>query len=294
MKPTRVTFRSGDVECVGHRYEPPGSGNRAAVVLCPGFSGTQDTPALIAAAEAFAAAGYLAMTFDYRNFGVSEGEPRQLVDISGQIADIRAAITCALAQPDVDPERLVLWGTSLGGGHVVTVAAEDSRVAAVVAQVPFNGFPRKVEGRSAKDTLSVLLAMARDRLRGALGRRPYYIPAVGGAGELAVMASPQAQQTIAAMESDTWSNRVAPRALFDMMRYKPSDHAPELRVPLLISLAEHDAETAGPQTAELAASAPHSEVLSYPCSHFEIYRPDVREKVIADQTAFLDRTLARD
>ncbi|WP_280372894.1 hypothetical protein [Nocardia abscessus] len=71
-----------------------------------------------------------------------------MVDISGHIADIRAAITCALAQPDVDPERLVLWGTSLGGGHVVTVAAEDGRVTALVAPAQ-NGRP------VCRDTLSV-------------------------------------------------------------------------------------------------------------------------------------------
>jgi hypothetical protein len=66
-------------------------------------------------------------------------------------------------------------GTSLSGGHVVAVAADLPEVSAVVCQVPFNGFPRRVEGRSAAVTLRLLLAMVSDRVRGALGRLPRYI-----------------------------------------------------------------------------------------------------------------------
>jgi cephalosporin-C deacetylase-like acetyl esterase len=53
----------------------------------------------------------------------------------------------------VDPERIALWGSSLGGARVIVVAAEGPRIAAVVAQMPFNGFPRRVEGRSTLEAL---------------------------------------------------------------------------------------------------------------------------------------------
>src|SRR5690606_27249429 len=122
--------------------------------------------AIRAASRAFADAGFATLTFDYRSFGSSGGEPRQMVDIAGQLTDIRAAVTYVRSSPRIDRSRIVLWGTSLGGGHVVTAAADREDVAAVVAQVPFNGFPRRVEGRSTTTALRLFAAMVFDRVRG--------------------------------------------------------------------------------------------------------------------------------
>ncbi|MCP2315445.1 hypothetical protein APR12_000775 [Nocardia amikacinitolerans] len=291
MKTHAITFDSSGTECAGTLYTETETGERPCVILCPGFSGTQDTPSVVAAAQTFAAAGMAALTFDYRRFGVSAGQPRQLVDIDDQLADIRAAVRFARDHPLIDPDRIVLWGTSLGGGHVVTVGADDERIAAVLAQVPFNGFPRRAEGRSTRATLALLRVMVADWLRGVLGLSPHYIPAVGRPGELAVMTGPQAQATIDAMHSETWRNSVAPRALLQMMRYKPGDHAPRLRMPLLVCIGERDRETVAEDTVELAERAPRGELRTYPFSHFEIYRADNREKVLADQIDFLRRVL---
>jgi predicted alpha/beta hydrolase len=124
--------------------------------------------------------------------------------------DFHAAIRCARNHAGIDPERIALWGTSLGGGHVIAVAADDPRLAAVVAQVPFSGFPRRVEGRSAMATLRLLGAMITDTVRGWLGLAPAYIRVVGLPGELAVMASPEAQQAIDRMQAATGGTRSHP------------------------------------------------------------------------------------
>src|SRR5690606_15577048 len=141
--------------------------------------------------------------------------------------------------------------------------AEDPRIAAVVAQVPFNGFPKRVEGRSAKMVWRLLLAMIVDRLRGALGLQPHYIPAVGGPGELAVMASPEAKRTVGVLDSATWENRVAPRALLEMMRYKPGDRAHHLRMPLLVCIGDQDRETVAEDTTQLADKAEFGRLKTY-------------------------------
>jgi fermentation-respiration switch protein FrsA (DUF1100 family) len=235
------------------------------------------------------------MTFDFRNFGESGGAPRQVIRLKDQLADIHAAIRCARGQPSVDPARIGLWGTSLGGGHVVAVAADDPNVQAVVAQVPFNGFPKKVENRSTRATLRLLGAMVRDALRGTFGRPPLYIPVVGATGDLAVMASPQAQRTVDGLDSPHWRNYVAPRVLFEMMRYKPSDFAPRVAAPLLVCIAEHHRDLpAGEDGRELARRAPRAEIKSYPVGHFDFYRPEVRDQVIRDQLDFLQRHLGAD
>ncbi len=289
---TKVSFDSGGVACVGYLYHSTSIGGQVpCVVMGTGFSGTQDTPSIQAVAQAFADAGFAALTFDYRHFGESDGAPRQLVLIEGQQEDFHAAIRCARSRAGIDPERVALWGTSLGGGHVVAVAADDPQIAAVVAQVPFNGFPKRVEGRSLTATLRLLGAMVTDAIRGWFGYAPYYIRAVGTAGDLAVMASPDAQRTIDAMRGGHWRNEVAPRVLFEMMRYKPSAKAHQLRMPVLVSIAEYDRETPGDLARQIAEQAPRGEFKSYPFAHFDFYRPDVRARVVKDQIDFLRKHL---
>jgi fermentation-respiration switch protein FrsA (DUF1100 family) len=74
---------------------------------------------LDAFAERFARAGLAALVFDYRHFGDSQGEPRQLLDIGRQLADWRAAIGYARTVDGIDPARIALWGSSFSGGHDV-------------------------------------------------------------------------------------------------------------------------------------------------------------------------------
>ncbi|ODQ89662.1 alpha/beta hydrolase [Mycolicibacterium flavescens] len=285
-----VQFSSDGIRCSGLLYRAASAGSAPCVVLCPGFGGTQDTPSMIAAATAFAESGLTAMTFDYRGFGRSAGADRQVVDLAGQRADIGAAIRFARGRPDIDARRIALWGTSLGGGHVITVAAEDPAVAAVVAQVPFNGFPKRVEGRSVTTTLRLLTAILRDRVRGRLSRAPYYIPAIGARGDLAVISSDEARQAVADMNSPTWRNEVAPRALLDMMTYRPGRHASRLAMPVLVCVGIRDRETRGGE--QIAELAPRGVLRRYPLSHFDFYRPDLRRRVLDDQVAFLSDALS--
>jgi uncharacterized protein len=258
------------------------------IVLGHGFTGTQDR--LQSSAERFASEGMAALTFDYRNFGESSGEPRQVIRIKDQLEDFRNAIAFARSQPGINPDKIGIWGSSLGGGHVISIAGTDPRIAAVVSQVPFNGFPKKVEGRSKEATNRLLGAMIKDALRGMFGRKPLYIKAVGNTGELAVMASPQAQKTIDAMQSEQWQNRVAPRVLLEMMRYKPGKVAANIKVPVLVCIGALDKETLGEVTRPLAAG-PKAELREYPIAHFDFYRPDMRDKILGDQATFFKEAL---
>ena len=79
-------------------------------------------------------AGADVVLFDYRGFGLSEGEPRQVVDHRRHREDYHAAVAHARALPGVDPDRIVLWGTSNSGGHVIAVAADDPLIAGVISQ----------------------------------------------------------------------------------------------------------------------------------------------------------------
>ena len=103
--------------------------------MAHGLGGTKDS-GLEPFATALAEAGLDVLAFDYRGFGASGGTPRQRVSMAGQLEDYRAAMAAAARLPGVDPRRLVLWGVSLSGGHVLAAAAGRDDVAAVVSLTP--------------------------------------------------------------------------------------------------------------------------------------------------------------
>ena len=129
-----ITFTSGSDHCSAWHLQATsdafaGPGGRPCVVMAPGFGGTRDS-SLLGYAEGFAAAGLDVLLFDYRGFGASGGSPRQLVSVRRQRQDYHAAVAAARQLPGVDPDRIVVWGVSYAGGHVIVVAARDKRVAA--------------------------------------------------------------------------------------------------------------------------------------------------------------------
>ncbi|HTF52408.1 MAG TPA: helix-turn-helix domain-containing protein, partial [Pseudonocardia sp.] len=125
-----IEFNAEGVTLRGWFYRAEGASGRApTVVLAHGFSAVKEMY-LDSFAEVFAAAGLNALVFDNRNFGASDGEPRQEIDPWAQVRDYRHAITYAGTRPDVDPSRIGVWGSSYSGGHVLVVAAIDRRVKA--------------------------------------------------------------------------------------------------------------------------------------------------------------------
>jgi hypothetical protein len=107
---------------------------RPGVVLLVGYTYLK-TMVMPDIAKALNATGYVALVFDYRGFGDSEG-PRWRLIPQEQVNDARAALTFLADQPHVDPSRLAVIGISLGGAHAITTAALDRRVAAAVALEP--------------------------------------------------------------------------------------------------------------------------------------------------------------
>ena len=139
---------------------------------------------LAAYAERFAEAGFAVMVFDYRGWGDSAGEPRRVLDIGDQQDDWRAVLACARTLDGVNTSRVVAWGSSFGAGHVLRIASEDHRLAAVVAQVPHISGPASAFARSPLLVGRLVLAGLRDQMGAAFGRQPYRLPAVGGAWHL--------------------------------------------------------------------------------------------------------------
>jgi pimeloyl-ACP methyl ester carboxylesterase len=238
-----------------------------------------------------------ALAFDYRYYGESGGRPRQLMDTERQRQDWRAAIRLARSCAEVDAERIALWGTSFSGGHVIAVAADDPRIAAVVSQVPlidaWRGGPSVK--RPVREVLGLFVAAIFDAVRGWLGVKPYLLPMYGRPGRAAQFTDPNLAPFFEALqrESPTWRNAFIPRLLLHAPRYRQGT-AERLTMPLLVCVADRDVN-ASPRFAEYVVSrAPRGEVKHYPVGHFDVYRemnPVVFEQVMADQIAFLRKHL---
>ena len=107
-------FPSGEDRCHAWLYLPEGATEATpAPVLVMGHGlGAIKEMRLAAFAERFQAEGYACLVFDYRYFGQSGGDPRELLSIPRQREDWRAAVAFARTLPEVDPDSVVAWGTS--------------------------------------------------------------------------------------------------------------------------------------------------------------------------------------
>jgi hypothetical protein len=133
-----VEFESQGAQLRGRLYRPDSRESVPVVVMAHGFSATI-TMTADRYAEVFCEAGLAVLLYDHRNFGASGGEPRQQINPWLQARGYRDAITYAVTAPGVDGDRIALWGDSLSAAAALVVAGVDSRVAAVVAQVPAIG-----------------------------------------------------------------------------------------------------------------------------------------------------------
>lgn len=292
---TEARFRSGDGECEASIFRPAASDDRGLlpiVVLAHGLSGVKSLR-LDTYAERFAQRGYLAMTFDYRHFGASTGEPREFVDIPLQLEDWRNAVAFARTIDGADPERVILWGTSFAGGHVMITAADDHRVAAVIAQCPFSDGKATVSAMPKKAALRLMRTALKDRVVAMLGRPPVRMAVVGAPGDVAVMTSPDSlpgfRAIYAAAGMPFEIPQIPARYMFQVPSYRPGLRATDVTSPLLISLCERDVVTPAKATEELARRAPRGEIKRYDASHFDIYVGDLFETVVADQIEFIER-----
>jgi fermentation-respiration switch protein FrsA (DUF1100 family) len=165
----QVSYYSEGVKISAVLYAPDGAGPDRplpGIVLCHGFTGIKEL-ILPDYARRFAGAGYVALAFDYRGFGESEGERGRLIPLE-QVRDIRNSITFMETLDEVNPERIGLWGTSYGGANVIHVAGVDERAKCVVAQVGFGDGGRGLSSRPPEETAPIREMIGNERKKRVL------------------------------------------------------------------------------------------------------------------------------
>lgn len=260
-----------------------------AIVLAHGLGAIKEL-GLDRYAERFSAAGFLCIVFDYRCFGSSTGTPRGLININMQLADWEAAIQYAAGLPEVDPQRVVLFGSSFSGGHVIRLAAmpkHASTVCAVISQCPFT------------DGIASCMQLDYSLLPWVLGRAlkdavfgTARIPIVAKPGELALMNTPDAYPGyrsllppgVTSLESEEVPARIALAIPF----YRPGTYAAQVKAPIFFGVCGTDSVAPPNQTLAFARQAPKGTVRLYEeMGHFDIYSGERFEKAVADYLGFL-------
>lgn len=292
----KISFFSRGVRCAAWHLPAATDGSdagqeRPCIVMAHGFSGTVDM-GLMAFAEPLSKAGMDVLVFDYRGFGASDGEPRQDVSYLKQRQDYHAAIAAARHLPGVDPDRIILWGTSYSGGHSIAVAAQDRWIAAVIAMNP------AVDGRAAllafarHNGLGRLMRLAShgllDEIRTGLGGRPHHLPAIGRPGSLAMMTTPGALEACVEIAGPSWRNEVRARAGLEAGLNRATIFAKHLNCPILFQIGSRDSVAPPGPTRKAARKTPgRATVREYLAEHFDFYGGTCQQQALADQINFL-------
>lgn len=293
MARTSVAFSSADSTCSAWLYAPDDAeATTPIIVMAHGLGGVRQMR-LDAFAERFSAAGYRCLVFDYRHFGASAGEPRQLLSVRRQLEDWKAAIAYARSLDGVDPRQVIVWGTSFGGEHVIRTAAQDHRIAAVIAQCPFTDGLASSLALRPKLLAKIGVLTVRDLVAAWRKRPPVMIPAYGEPGTTALMTAPDCVAGIEAMipPGSEIDPDITARFGLDIVRYFPGRKARFIECPALFVVCENDSVAPPQATLRHVRKAPHGEISMQPGGHFDIYVGDAFERNIAVQLEFLARTV---
>ncbi|KAJ7266543.1 alpha/beta-hydrolase [Mycena rebaudengoi] len=239
------------------------------IVMAHGF-GADKTMGLTHFAEAFAAAGYACLVFDYRRWGASDGTPRNMLIVKEQLEDYRTVFQYARQQSIFDTQRLVVWGSSFSGGHAITLSAEAAtNVVAAMSQCPYTGTkPSMAFNTTYMQTAG---SAALDLLKKTAGLNPVYIPVVSEPGTVGALTTEGTKAGFLALCTSEYRNEISASSLLEVPSYQPRATAAKITCPLLIVLPTEDNLCPPEGAVEVSKAAKQCELLSLPCGHFDIY-----------------------
>jgi fermentation-respiration switch protein FrsA (DUF1100 family) len=273
-----IEFDAEGTTLRGWFYRPDDKqGALPTVVMAHGFSATKEMY-LDAYAERFAEAGLASLVFDNRNFGASDGQPRQEIDPWAQVRDYRHAITFARSLSDVDASRIGVWGSSYSGGHVLVLGAIDRRIRAVVAQVPLISGWRNVLRLVRADMVAQFRAMFdADRDARYAGKEPEMVPVVNddplGPAALATPDSFAWFTETGRTRAPSWQNAVTLRSVELLTEYEPGVYIDRISpTPLLMVVGATDHLTVADEAlAAFNRALEPKRLVLLPGGHFDAY-----------------------
>ncbi|GLQ98072.1 UilS family quorum-quenching N-acyl-homoserine lactonase [Dyella mobilis] len=285
----KVQHTIGEAPIAATVYLPAKEGKYPVVVLCHGFCGVQDL-LLPQFAEAFAHAGYAAVTFDYRGFGRSGGDPGRLVPAL-QIEDILEVVRWVRTREELDGERIGLWGTSLGGGHVMGAAMRTEDIRCIVSQLAFADGKQVVAGAMSHeeklafaDTLERMQAKKESTGRETMVSLPR------------VLSDEQSKAFYEKYRADhpSLDIKIPFLTVREMFRYRPAETAAQVTCPTLVIVAGRDKVNPPEQGIalyEASAAAEKALHVEETATHYDLYEGDHFDRAVTLQLDWFERHL---
>ena len=294
---TRFTVPVEDFDLVGDLHLPVGADAASPVpgiVMSHGFSATRQM-GLPAFAEAFAAAGFAVALYDHRCLGQSGGAPRFDIDPWLQTIDMRCVLGWLAGRPEIDADRLALWGSSFSGGESIVLGAVDPRVRAVIANAPFAGTGGELDPATADERFEQIAAIITGAAPPPEGMQigPMAVVRPEGSEQAAFLDQPESAEWFLGVGPGTgWENtftvHFSAEPSFDPM-VCASRIAPRA---LLMNVASEDrvAPTATALEAFERAGDP-KQLSMFEGHHFSDYDGAIRDRSIETMIAFLRQHL---
>lgn len=158
----KVSFQRDELKLAGHLFTPPDfdDTSKYPTLICQGSVSSIKEMMPDNYAWLFAREGFVVLGFDYASYGESEGLPRKNENVAGKLKDLQAAISFLQTLPFVG--RIGMVGICTSGGNAAYLAANDARLAAVAAVVPWMYEPALAEPFWGKETLETNRKRAED------------------------------------------------------------------------------------------------------------------------------------
>ena len=285
-----VTIWSQGVRLAADLYKPKGlnaTQTLPGILLVPGWGGSKENLKKHYGPQ-FAELGFIVIAFDYKSWGQSDGpivptktlphseeaakldinatHIRKVVEPFSMLADVRAALHYLGGEPRVMPNNLGIWGTSLGGGLAMVMAASDDRIKVLVNQMgPVN---------YVHNFRELPMAMARKiETLTARGILPPY-PDATMAKNPALKGYPN------------WAA---------MKRFNPMNYVDQLNIPTLIIDAENETLFDRTQNGLLLHNSIKDRLdtkyIAYPGGHYDLYKGDNQKAAFKEASAWLVKYL---
>lgn len=285
--PENFQFASQGATISAHIYKPDViEGELPAVVLCHGFCGVKEL-LLPAFAEAFAKAGFVALTFDYRGFGESEGEVGRLVPRL-QIEDIHAAVAALASSDFVDAARIGLWGSSYGGANAIVAATETADIKAVCVQVTFGDGERVVTGDLSDDEKTKLFASLEKMQARKDSGKEMWLP-------LSKVLSDEQSQAFYQRYCEAHpalKTKIPFLTTQETIGHKPEAYLADLNAPLHITVATNDGVNPPAESYSLFEKANEPKaLLEVEATHYDVYEGEAFEQTVSSQIEWFMRYL---
>lgn len=290
MEQRSIEFPSRGETCRGVLLVPDGAtGPLPAVVMAGGWCYVKEV-VMPKYAKYIVDAGYAVLIFDYRSFGDSDGEPRQHIVPLEQQEDYRSAITYLEGLPEIDSDRIGIWGISFSGGHVMVVGATDSRAKCIVAIVPVvDGYESMRRDHGELRFVELQKAIAEDRrVRAADPTRRGYLPmsSPNPSTELSSWPYPEVYEIFNNIKKTEAPNHIhenTTESVELLLQYTVFPYTPRiLNTPTMVIVAEGDNITSWDLEIDAFRSIPteKKELVVLPhTSHMSLYNREERLEI---------------